>query len=298
MYTRRINFSPDGDGEGGQPTVIDFAANESAAIEYFKSKGFVVETTEGIQNKFVSPAVQKTHSDWEATAAEALGEAKPAGEKGLNWIKKAVADKVKKADETPTAEPEKPAGTTKVSEEVSKAELKALQDKLDEFQRDKTAGEKALEQKTINTNLKVVLKGVKFNAESDDEEAARRATAETLIKAKYGLKLDEEGDLVLYNAEGPVIDPETGKAITVEKVIKKEYGFMISAEKKAPIGGTGTTKETVVTRQVDGVEAIVASSVKDLREKLLAKALIPGDKKYNDIFHASCKTSGLDPLGM
>ncbi len=107
----------------------------------------------------------------------------------------------------------------------------------------------------------------------------------------------EDGDPVFYDTSGPVIDTDTGKAITLDNLVKKNYAFMISAEKKAPTGGTGTNKDTIITKVIDGVNAIVATSVKDLRDKLAAKGLFAGSKEYNEIFHASCKGSNLDPQG-
>ena len=299
MYTKRMNLSPDGgEGESAAPA-IDFAANESAAIEYLKGKGFLVDTTEGIQAKFVSPAVQKTHSDWEAAVQEGLGEAKPSGDKGLSWVKKVLPEKVKpKEQQVDPPKPETTQVTTSVSDDVSKAEIKALQDKISQFEKDKSNEAKALEEKTINTNLRVGLKGVKFNAETEADELNRRAKVEKLIKAEYNVKLGEDGDPVFYGEDGPIIDSDTGKAITLDKLVKRDYGFMISAEKKAPIGGTGTGKETVITRTVDGVEAIIASSITDLRAKLTAKALLVGSPEYTAKFLASCKASNLDPDGI
>lgn len=297
-YTRRINFSADGEGEGGSATqTIDFAANESAFIEHMKAKGYEIETKEGIQSKFVSPAVQKTHNDWETAAGEGLGESKPAGEKGLNWFKKTLPDKIKPKtqEEEKKVETEKPVQS--VTDDVSKAAIKILQDKLDAMEKAKNDESTALAEKTVNTNLRGVLRGVKFNAESEEDEASRRSDVEKLIKANYTVKLDDSDEPVLYDKDGPVMDPETGKPIAIDKLVKKKFSYMISAEKVAPIGGTGTNKETIVTKVIDGVNAIVATSVTDLRNKLLAKALIPGGKEYNSIFYASCKASNLDPDG-
>lgn len=302
-FIARKFLSPDSDGggegaKGGQGQSIDFTAHEAAAIEHLKTKGYIVETKEGSQ-KTIDEVVRKGHESWEEAIATELGIEKPAGVgKGIDWAKSAVRTLKDKANSSAPNPPDPTKPDPKsVDADKDKAERDALRKELDDFKKGQADARKADEEKSLNISLRSAVKSIAFNTETDEDAVTRRNTAEKLIKADYDVKFGSDNELVYYEkgTDKVVIDPDTQQAITTDKLVAKEYKFLIGSAKEQPKGGTGTQRQQPVVKEVNGVKVFTATSLNSLREQMRAAGLTAGSKEYTDSWFDSCKQNRLDP---
>jgi hypothetical protein len=287
--------------EAGEEIEVDLDQYADGVKAHFEGKGIFLKSKDeleaekkAVETETINTTTKKIHSDWESKIGEVVGEKRPDGAKGIDWAIGHVSKLKEKADKpAPIPEP----GNNSVATDALNAKLKATEDALTAFKASIENKEKEAKNSAKKTALKSTIKSLNLLGESPAEKAEMVAGLETIIGSKYRLEFDEEEDLVLYEGENLVTDPDAGNApMRVDKLVQTKFKNFLAAPKEQPkpVGGTGTKQEDVIQTSSDGKTFFKGKSRDEIREKMQAKGHIMGSKTYNEIMAESLKQSGIE----
>lgn len=272
----------------GAEVDVNLDSHDTEIKAHYESKGYVVKTAAEIKAETqveADQASRRAHEAWEAKAESVLGSKKPDGVKGVEWFETAAKEALKPKEQQRT-----------VADDVKDQQLKAVQDELETFKKNVETDKKTSHSKTINVGVNAALRTIGAAGSTPQEVAQNSAALDTLVKAKFRWDFDDANDLVAYDGDNIVMDPDTNQPMKFHKIVEQNFGILLPPKKepKPVITGTGADRREIVTSP-DGKKGIKASSTDEIREERRKLGIIAGTPEANEFFAESCRISGLDP---
>lgn len=285
--------------EAGETIEVDLDQYTDDVKTHFEGKGILLKPKSELDSEInalkleTAEASKKAHLDWEAALGTAVGESKPEGVKGIDWAK----GKVKELSEKANKKPEAPLPGSNVEVDTLKKQLEENKKELDTFKASLEKEKEEGKNSAKKTALKSSIKALKLVGDTPEEKAEAISGLEAIIGSKYRTEFDAEGDLVLYQGNDILTDPEAGNApMKIDKLVKTKFKHFLVAEVETPkpVGGTGTKQEDVLKKTADGKEGVVAKSREEIQQKAMSLGYPFGSAKYIEFRNASLKLSGLE----
>ena len=286
---------------------VDLDAHEAAVKEHFEKKGVLLKPKaeidaekETLRTQTISETTSRvsneTHSAWEKAISETLGEQRPDGTKGIDWAKGKVTELKGNQKTEPTEEAKDKEKGPELEDKKRDGEMKDLRKKLEDFERNATEKEKERNQKVVGSAIRASVKALTVAGENDEERATVRESIVTMVNQAYTWQLDEDNELVALDKNGDVvIDTETNRAITFDKLVAKKFSIFL--KKATPEGGrvqgTGTGQDDVSKDKVDPSKGVKAATEEEIREKGRALGLVAGSPEWREFITNSKKLSGI-----
>lgn len=218
---------------------------------------------------------------------------KPGDVKSIDW----AAAEAKRLKELANKKPDPaPAPGTNVELDKLTGQLTSTKTELEQL---KASIEKEKSDSANNALKAAQRSGIKALAIAGDtpEEIKENVdNLDVLIAQRYRKAFDEEGDVVFYDGDNIVTDPETGgKPMKIDKLVQVKFKNYLkpAKEEPKPTGGTGTKQEAVLEKTASGKEGIKAKSRDEIRQEAWKKGMTMGSKDYNEFMAASLELSGL-----
>lgn len=253
--------------------------------KYLSEKGLVAKTPAEIQRE-VNEVVGKTHKDWEGKVSTLTGIVKPDGKKGLDWL-----DEVIKPTPAPAANATPTPAPMKVADEVAAAQIKSLQEQLNQFKKTAEDAENSARQRKLTLNLESSIQNVLDGKDTDFESKARSVSA--TIAASYEQKLDERDNTVFYKDGEAQINPATSKPYTAAEIIKRDFAYLIPKERPV-VKGTERQPNEKPLMDSEGKPFITARNEEEISAKANELGLIMGTPERTDFIVRSKKASGIN----
>lgn len=262
-----------------------------------KEKGFIVRSKDE-ENEFltnyekttipekvkteIKPYIKAIHDKYDQDLFELTGEKRGENERTYDFLKRKISD-LKKAK--PTEEnkllldqlEQAQAELDKRKDYVPKEELTKLQEK---YFND-----------TINNKLNSSLstKAIAVPAHITEEKAkqeyaaSQRSMIQTDFLKRFTAKTDKDGNIVYYEGEKLLTNPQNAKQLTEDEIISKYYPAYFAPETKPKTGaGSGKNNGGAGSKDVNEAALKTKQEVSDyVSEKLKPQGIKKGNQKWN-----------------
>lgn len=226
---------------------------ETDAIEHLKTKGHVIRTKDedtqfltDYEKTKIDPRVNEIYTQLDKDILTITGIKKEGSEKTYDYLKRVVTPIVK---EVADLKKQIADGLDKNGDELTKQQLKQLQDKLTEKETElnNLNASKATEVSKLKQqhSIEKALLGKKIVVPStvaDDKKEAYLNARREFIADQFQKKftaVEQDGKVVYKNGENIILNKKTNQPATAEEIILEEFSYEFEAE-KAPKGAGGS----------------------------------------------------------
>ncbi len=242
---------------------------ETEAVEHLKTKGHVIRTKDeettflaNYEKEKIDPRVEELYSGIDKDIHKSTGIPKNTNEKTYEYLKRVLNPLV---NEVNTLKKQIERGLDKNGDELSKQQIKALEDKLaaKELEVSNLTELKNKEVSELKQNFTIneALIGKKIAVPAsvpDDKKAAyikqKRDFISTQFKAN-NTAVEQDGKIVYKQGDKIRLNSKTNQPMTAEEIIEEDFQFEFEIEKKSAggaggsggAGGEGNAEESEVT---------------------------------------------------
>lgn len=247
---------------------------ENDAVEHIKTKGRIVRTADeeksflqSYETQKIDPRIKKIYDDFDADIEAATGQKKPDGVKTYQHLKSVLTDLSTKSLRAKDLESEIEQLKAGKVDDLTKTQLKQLQDKIAEKEIELTtlqdSHKKQLFSVKHKSTIEKALAGVKVfvpeHVPEADREAyinSRLAYIESDFNNRFKVEETENGGFVYKDAEG-VIQTNSSNAApkTATDLISETYKFEFEqADEREQLGAGSQGKGKVASISTSGIK--------------------------------------------
>lgn len=225
---------------------------ETEAVEHLKTKGHVIRTKDeetafltNYEKEKIDPRVEELYSGIDKDIQASTGVPKNTNEKTYDYLKRVLAPLT---TEVKDLREKLKLGLDKNGDELSKQQIKALEDKLAAKEAEVTnlteLKNKEVSDLKQNFTINEALAGKKIAVPAsvpDDKKAAYIKQKRDFISSQFkanNTAVEVDGKIVYKQGDAIRLNSKTQKPMTAEEIIEEDFQFEFEIEKK-PAGGAG-----------------------------------------------------------